>query len=217
LQSKPNEKGKDMKTRKFLMILTVLASIVLSACAPTNPTAEAPTIPSTTLPAEKPVQATEVVTSPDESIKNGTYFIDNQPITLINGVAETELAPGSTSKQVTRFFGNQVDLDLNADGLVDSAFLLQQGNGGSGIFYYVVAAIKTKSGYTGTNAIFLGDRIAPQSTSIDPNNSSQFIVNYADRKANEPMSSVPTIGVSRTFKFENGSLVEVGTPPTQTP
>ncbi len=206
-----------MKTRKFLMILTVLASIVLSACAPTNPTAEAPTNPSTTLPAEKPVQATEVVTSPDESIKNGTYFIDNQPITLINGVAETELAPGSTSKQVTRFFGNQVDLDLNADGLVDSAFLLQQGNGGSGIFYYVVAAIKTKSGYTGTNAIFLGDRIAPQSTSIDPNNSSQFIVNYADRKANEPMSSVPTIGVSRTFKFENGSLVEVGTPPTQTP
>lgn len=199
------------------MILMVLASIVLSACAPTSPTAEVPTNTSTTLPTEKPVQATEVVTSSDESLKNGTYFIDNQPITLINGVAEIELAPGSTSKQVTRFFGNQVDLDLNADGLVDSAFLLQQGNGGSGIFYYVVAAIKTENGYTGTNAIFLGDRIAPQSTSIDPNNSSQFIVNYADRKANEPMSSVPTIGVSRTFKFENGSLVEVGTPPTQTP
>jgi hypothetical protein len=100
---------------------------------------------------------------------------------------------------------------------LDAAFLLQQSNGGSGVFYYVVAAIKTENGYLGTNAMFIGDRIAPQSTNIDPNNSSQFIVNYADRNANEPMSSIPTIGVSKTFKFENGSLVEVPAPPTQTP
>jgi hypothetical protein len=31
------------------------------------------------------------------------------------------------------------------------------------------------------------------------------------------MSAQPSVGVSRTFKLENGSLVEVGTPPTQTP
>jgi len=206
-----------METRKFSIVLIVIAGIVLAACAPISPTADVPTNASTTLPSEISVLATEVETSPEESLKNGTYFIDNQPITLVNGVSETELAPGSTSKQVTRFFGNQVEIDLNADGLLDSAFLLQQENGGSGIFYYVVAAIKTENGYLGTNAIFIGDRIAPQSTSIDPNNPSQFIVNYADRNANEPMSSIPTIGVSRTFKFENGSLVEVAAPPTQSP
>ncbi|HNW94915.1 MAG TPA: hypothetical protein PKW57_04000 [Anaerolineaceae bacterium] len=206
-----------MKTRKCSIVLIVMASIVLAACAPTSPTAVVPTNAPTTVPSEIPVQAAEVETSPEESLKNGTYFIDNQPITLVNGVSETELAPGSASKLVTRFFGNQVEIDLNADGLLDSAFLLQQENGGSGIFYYVVAAIKTENGYLGTNAIFIGDRIAPQSTSIDPNNPSQFIVNYADRNANEPMSTIPTIGVSRTFKFENGSLVEVAAPPTQTP
>jgi len=206
-----------METRKFSIVLIVIAGIVLAACAPISPTADVPTNASTTLPSEISVLATEVETSPEESLKNGTYFIDNQPITLVNGVSETELAPGSTSKQVTRFLGNQVEIDLNADGLLDSAFLLQQENGGSGIFYYVVAAIKTENGYLGTNAMFIGDRIAPQSTNIDPNNSSQFIVNYADRNANEPMSSIPTIGVSKTFKFENGSLVEVAAPPTQTP
>ena len=206
-----------METRKFSIVLIVMAGIVLAACAPTSPMADVPTNAPTILPSEIPVQATEVEISLEESLKNGTYFIDNQPITLVNGVSETELAPESTAKQVTSFFGNQVEVDLNADGLLDAAFLLQQSNGGSGVFYYVVAAIKTEDGYSGTNAVFIGDRIAPQSTNIDPNNPSQFIVNYADRNADEPMSSTPTIAVSKTFKYENGSLVEVAAPPTQIP
>lgn len=206
-----------METRKFSIVLIVMAGIVLAACAPTSPMADVPTNAPTILPSEIPVQATEVEISLEESLKNGTYFIDNQPITLVNGVSETELAPESTAKQVTSFFGNQVEVDLNADGLLDAAFLLQQSNGGSGVFYYVVAAIKTPDGYSGTNAVFIGDRIAPQSTNIDPNNPSQFIVNYADRNADEPMSSTPTIAVSKTFKYENGSLVEVAAPPTQIP
>ena len=206
-----------METRKFSIVLIVMAGLVLAACAPTSPTADVPTNAPTILPSEIPVQATDVEISLEESLKNGTYFIDDQPITLVNGVSETELAPESTAKQVTSFFGNQVEVDLNADGLLDAAFLLQQSNGGSGVFYYVVAAIKTADGYSGTNAVFIGDRIAPQSTNIDPNNPSQFIVNYADRNADEPMSSTPTIAVSKTFKYENGSLVEVAAPPTQIP
>jgi hypothetical protein len=169
------------------------------------------------LPTKISTQVPSPKTTSDVDLKNGTYLIDGQSITLVNGVAETESAPGSASKQVTSFFGNEVKIDLNADGLSDSAFLLQQENGGSGTFYYVVTAIKTTDGYVGTNAIFLGDRIAPQSTNIDPNNPSQFIVNYADRKAGEAMSSQPTVGISKTFKLENGSLVEVIASPTQTP
>ncbi|MBN1955264.1 MAG: hypothetical protein JW900_09475, partial [Anaerolineae bacterium] len=60
----------------------------------------------------------------------------------------------------------------------------------------------------------LGDGIAPQLTFIDADNPSQFIVSYGDRPATP---SQPNQMVSRTFKVEAGSLVEVVTPPTQTP
>jgi len=49
--------------------------------------------------------------------QNSTYLTDGQAITLVNGVAELEVAPGSASKQVTRYFGNAVDIDLNGDGV----------------------------------------------------------------------------------------------------
>jgi hypothetical protein len=61
----------------------------------------------------------------------------------------------------------------------------------------------------GTNALYLGDRIAPQNTSIDPNNRAQFVVSYTDRAPNEPMSTQPGPMVSKTFKIENVMLVEV--------
>lgn len=184
-----------MKKQRNLVIL-VLFSIILSACSPSIPTVS-PEIP-TNIP----------TTLTGNDLKNGTYVIEGQPITLVDGIAETDLV-GSASKQVTRYFGNEVTLDLNQDGLLDSVFLLTQDNGGSGTFYYVVAALQTENGYVGTNAIFIGDRIAPQSTNIDPNNKAQVIVNYADRNAGEPMSAVPTIGISKTFKLEDGVLVEV--------
>jgi hypothetical protein len=137
-------------------------------------------------------------------------LIDGKQVTLVNGVAETEAAPGSATKVTTKYFGNAVDVDLNADGLMDSGFLLTQDGGGSGTFFYVAAALQQSGGsYQGTNAIFIGDRIAPQSTNVDPNNPAQFIVNYADRKPDEPMSAQPSVAVSRTFKLDQGSLAEV--------
>jgi heat shock protein HslJ len=166
-----------------------------------------------TLPKELPSNEA----APGRDPENATYLIEGEAITLVKGIAEKELTPGSASKQATRYFGNAVEIDLNSDGLMDSAFLLVQGSGGSGTFYYVVAALKTAGGYWGTNAIFLGDRIAPQLTFIDPDNPSRFVVSYGERRADEPMSSKPTQMVSRTFRIDDGLLVEVVTPSTQTP
>ena len=188
-----------MVTRKVLVILIVVFGLILAACVP--------------VPPEK-VPASQIALGKDP--QNATYLIEGEAVTLVNGTAEKAVAPGSASKQVTTYFGNAVELDLNADGLMDSAFLLTQDSGGSGTFFYTAAALKTAGGYLGTNAILLGDRIAPQSTFVDPNNPSQFIVSYATRPADAPMSSQPTQGVSRTFKFDK-LLVEVAAPPTQTP
>ncbi|HVM73786.1 MAG TPA: hypothetical protein VMU13_02860 [Candidatus Paceibacterota bacterium] len=142
--------------------------------------------------------------------KSGTYIIDGQPVTLVNGTASTVSAPGSASQTVTQYFGNVATGDLNGDGVPDAAFLLTQTSGGSGTFYYVVAALKTATGYQGTNAILLGDRIAPQTTEIK---NGQIVVNYADRAAGEPMTAQPSVGVTKYISFMDGSLMEM-TPTT---
>ena len=202
-----------MKISKAWIILAVFLIWVLAACVPASQQQDTPTAAPEAAQTKAPVNPPGNTTDP----QNATYLIDAKEVTLENGVAEQEAAPGSATKIVTRYFGNEVEIDLNSDGLMDSGFLLTQDSGGSGTFYYVAAAIDNAGDTLGTNAIFLGDRIAPQSTNVDPNNPVQFIVNYAERKAGDPMSAEPSVAVSRTFKLENGMLVEVGTPPTQTP
>ena len=143
------------------------------------------------------------------SPKNATYIIDGKSVTLINGVSSVAAAPGSASNIVTQYFDNEAVGDLNGDGVPDSAFILTQHSGGSGTFYYVVAALKSSGGYMGTNGILLGDRIAPQTTQIK---NGQVIVNYADRKAGEAMAATPSIGVSKYFKVNGNQLIEIANP-----
>lgn len=141
-----------------------------------------------------------------ESPKNASYEIEGRSVGLANGVSEVEAAPGSVSKITTRYFGNEATGDLNGDGTPDVAFLLTQNSGGSGTFYYAVVAVKTNGGYRGTNAVLLGDRVAPQTTQIQ---SGRLIVNYAERKPGEPMTARPSMGVSKYLKIVNDRLVEV--------
>lgn len=141
--------------------------------------------------------------------RNTTYLIDNTPVTLIQGTAETEAAPGSASKIITKYFGNEARGDLNGDGFDDLAFLITRTGGGSGTFFYVVVALNTPDGYRGTNAVFLGDRISPQTSEIRGN---ELIVNYATRNPDEPMTTSPSVGVSKYFRIENGSLIEITKP-----
>lgn len=154
-------------------------------------------------------QEKQAVTSTD--YKNAEYVIEGQRVKLENGRAETEAAPGSASKVVTQYFGNEAKGDLNGDGIVDIAFLLTQDGGGSGTFYYAVVALQSADNtYRGTNAVFLGDRIHPQSTSIMDG---QLIVNYGERKMGEPMTAEVTVGVSKYLKVEQDTLIEVGSEP----
>ena len=126
--------------------------------------------------------------------KNATYIIDGRSVTLVNGVAEEEAAPGSASKIVTRYFGNEVRKDLNGDGREDVVFLLTQQTGGSGTFFYAVAALNTPQGYVGSQGLFLGDRIAPQTTESGRGNI--VIINYADRAPGQPFTVQPSVGKS---------------------
>lgn len=139
--------------------------------------------------------------------KDATYIIEGKPITLINGLAEMSIA-GSNSKVVTRYFGNELKTDLNGDGREDVAFILTQEGGGSGTFYYAVAALNTTDGYIGSDGYLLGDRIAPQSTNLSTDPIHKFVVvfNYADRKPGEPMTAQPSVGKSAYLKLNPDTI-----------
>lgn len=144
--------------------------------------------------AEKPVQS------------QYSFRIQGEAITLVDGRHERESVPGGASKTVTTYFGNDAKGDFNGDGKEDTSFLVMQTTGGSGTFFYLATTL-------GGEALFLGDRIAPQTTEY---RDGKIIVNYAERKAGEPMTAQPSVGVSKYFEVKNGSLVEIKdeTPPT---
>jgi hypothetical protein len=136
--------------------------------------------------------------------KNATYDIEGKRVTLRNGTAETNIETGSVSKVVTQYFGNELKTDLNGDGREDVVFLLTQQSGGSGTFFYAVAALNTANGYIGSDGYPLGDRIAPQTTEVskNPQHKNVIVVNYADRKTGEPMTASPSVGKSAYLKLD---------------
>lgn len=139
--------------------------------------------------------------------QNATYMIEGRAVTLVNGMAEDDVISGAATKTITRYFGNEAYGDVNGDGTSDIAFLLTQDHGGSGTFYYVAVALKTGDGYAGTNAVLLGDRVAPQPTEIRQDG--EIISNYAERAPGEPMTARASVGVSKYLRVVDGVLVEV--------
>ena len=125
------------------------------------------------------------------TVKDGVYIIEGETVNLTGS---------------TKYFGNESRGDINGDGIDDIAFILTQSPGGSGTFYYVAAAIKTETGYRGTNAVFIGDRIAPQTTVVRDN---QVEVNFADRKPEESMSAKPSMGKTLYVKMVDNKLVAI--------
>jgi hypothetical protein len=129
--------------------------------------------------------------------KNAEYMIEGERVKLVGGVAESEFL-------LTKYFGNELTVDLNDDGREDKVFLLTQESSGSGIFYYAVAALNTEGGYLGSDGYFLGDRIAPQTTEVsqNPRHKNVVVVNYADRLPSEPMSTRPSLAKSAYLKLD---------------
>jgi hypothetical protein len=134
---------------------------------------------------------------------NASYIIDGTSVALINGSSSVEAAPGSAEMVTTKIFGQPTTGDINGDGKTDAAVILVQDGAGSGTFYYVAAAINSGNGIAaGTNAVFLGDRIASDTMQIA---NGIITVNYADRAAGEPMSTAPSVGVSKYLVVINNA------------
>ena len=176
------------------VVIAVGAFFLIVSYAPGQPEVAAPVVPIV------PVD-----------YKNAEYMIAGQSVRFTNGVSEIPAAPGSASKIVTRYFGNEVRHDLNADGREDVVFLVTQDTGGTGTFYYAVAALNMPEGYIGSQGLLLGDRIAPQTTEMsrEAGMENVVVINYADRKPGESFTTPPSVGKSIWLKL-NPTTMQFG-------
>ena len=133
-------------------------------------------------------------------VHNMTYTINGETFTLVNSKAQKPYAPGSAIQNRVSLFGNPVYGDLDGDGDTDAAVMLLNAPGGSGTFYYAVLVVNNgTSAYKATNAILLGDRIAPQTVEI---HDGRALYNFAERRPNEPMTTQPSIGKSVWIHYD---------------
>ncbi len=192
-----------MKNKYIVLLALAVIIIILFALAYSQYSKSSVVLPPVTTPV-----VTTPVKSEATSPKNATYTIDGQPVTLVNGIASTPVAPDSASKITTTYFGNEVTHDFDGDSRLDTAFILTQNTGGSGAFYYLVAALSTARGYVGSTGVLLGDRIAPQTTEMSQDTSTPdvIIVNYADRKPTEPFTVAPSVGKTLRLKLDTNTM-----------
>jgi hypothetical protein len=143
-----------------------------------------------------PALSATVLSTPghDPSPRNATFLIDGERYPLSDGQVTVEAFPGAASKTVVQLFGEPVNGDLDLDGVADAAVLLVQTTGGSGTFYYVAVALNRGGTFSGTEAVFIGDRIAPLQIAI---RHGVVILDYADRLTGEAMATAPSAGRSK--------------------
>ena len=137
---------------------------------------------------------------------SASYSLAGRDIALHDGRHDEVAAPGSAARNSTSVWGNPLAADLDGDGDFDSILILVNEPGGTGTFYYVAVAERDADGYRGSEAVLLGDRIAPQGIAFD---AGIVAVSFAERRPDEPASAAPSVGVTRRFSFLEHELREL--------
>jgi hypothetical protein len=154
--------------------------------------------------AAEPVCATPALRGIDEQAEgptartvdyaNATYRIENEDVTLSRGTRSVPAAPGSAMQRVTRLSGHPGCGRLGKK--TAAAVFLVDDPGGSGTYFYVGVAL---AGGPAINAVFLGDRIEPQSIAFRGNG---IVVTYLDREPSDPMIAKLTVTKRLTLRFD---------------
>jgi hypothetical protein len=135
-------------------------------------------------------------------VTNLVVTIGDRTFRMANGFAAQQAVPGSATQNTIRVIGEPAFGDVNRDGQRDAALIIANDPGGSGTSYYAVLAVKEADSYRATNALLVGDRIAPLSVEyLDL----RFVYNYLDRRSGEPMTTPPAVVKSLWIRFDRAS------------
>jgi hypothetical protein len=140
---------------------------------------------------------------PDPS--SATFTIDDEAVTLSQGRNEQPLTSSSHLTEETTLLDLFAYGDLNSDDKDDTALFLSRNSAGSGTFFYLAAYLSGPVTYKGSEALFIGDRIIPQSIAISQD---RVTIHYLDRKTEESFNTTPSIPVTKHFIYKNGSWQE---------
>lgn len=135
---------------------------------------------------------------PVTQYKNGTYVINGESITLTDGSSEKEINISSALKvkSFTNYFGKELLVDVNNDGVRDGVVIISQNNNTGKIEYYLVVVVTTGDGYATTNSVFIESDITPKAPTFENNTLS---VEYT--KDGEE--------TSKSFAVNNNVLIEL--------
>lgn len=142
-----------------------------------------------------------------EQLANATYnssYIASGAITLTDGQAEAELAPGSASKLVVTLIEPTALGDLDSDGVEDAAVLLATQSGGSGVFIDLHAVLNQDGEPVDMASIYLGDRVQVNSLTIEDGVITVVMVSHGPT---DPMCC-PAMEQTLTYQLVNGELVQ---------
>ncbi len=152
-----------------------------------------------------PQQTTEkaviekIATTTRQNYENLSYFIDGQVVTLNDGIgilpSNTLPRRATSTIMVTDY---KMSIDMNADSLVDTIFLLKTTSSKENkSTYYLSSALALNTGYFGLNLVALDEDISLVSLMYKD---SKITVKYTDAHSNKK---------TRYFKFENNFLQEL--------
>ncbi len=211
-----------MKIEHLSVALFLIFAVVLTACASplaTSPTqapteiAAGATSPTQTLAGDTsmdaaPTQTLQAKASILEALPNVEYLVElasTGKAQLKDGLFEEEAAPGSATKTKIQLGKIQAVGDVNGDGLEDAVVTLVVDPGGSGTFTYLALVLNQEGKPKPLAAVLLGDRIIVKSLALQNGN---VEVTMLTRKADEPMSTEPTVEMQRIFNLLGDQLVE---------
>ncbi len=147
-----------------------------------------------------------ILPTENENVLDLKYTIDGQEFQMKDGKAEIPIVENSATKNKLSTFNDPMKFDADKDGDMDYAVLLAHEPGGSGLFFYATLVINDAGTLKQTNAIFLGDRIAPQNINVIDG---RVVFNYVDRLADESMATAPSVGKSLYVQLSgDGTIVE---------
>lgn len=133
---------------------------------------------------------------------NHSYLIEKEKVTLRDGHVREKI-PGTTAVIISEIIRRPVYADLTGDGSKEAVSVVMQHTGGSGTFYYLLAAARDRL----IESCFLGDRINITSLKIIKD---IITVEFFDRRETQPMATKPSLRARMDFKLLDDRLVLSG-------